>query len=63
MINRDPYKAEAYDTAPKAGWSTTAASAVNIGFALGALAPGQSTALVFYMGLTGNLARTIAGIH
>ena len=62
MINRDPYADKAYDLAQREGFTATADQAVNINFAVGTLAAGAATKLVFYMGLTDNLSATIADI-
>ena len=63
FVNTDPYAAAAYDAAQEQGYSKKADQTVNITFAVGTLAAGQSTTLTLYMGVTDNLDATLASIH
>ncbi|PAX06338.1 Ig-like domain-containing protein [Sphingomonas lenta] len=62
LKNYDPYTALAMDKAQAEGFSKSADEAVNINFAVGTLAAGESTTLTFYFGITGDLAATVAEI-
>ena len=61
LINESPYK-DAAVTAQKAGTTFKSNSPMNINFGLGELSAGESTTIVFYMGVTDDLAATVAEI-
>lgn len=61
FINENPYAA-AVATAQKVGTTTKTDMSINLNFDLGTLAVGAATKVVFYMGVTDNLAATIAEI-
>jgi VCBS repeat-containing protein len=62
FVNADPYAAAAYSNKQAAGYSKAADQTVNITFGLGTLAAGASTVVTLYMGVTDDLAATIAKI-
>jgi len=61
FINQDPY-ASSVTTAQAVGTTTKTDVSMSINFALGTLGAGKSTTVVFYMGVTDNLAATIGEI-
>jgi VCBS repeat-containing protein len=63
FINEDPYAANAWDTPQQAGYKVTADQSINLTFGIGTLAAGKSTVVTFYMGVTDNIAATVAAIN
>ncbi|WP_076072092.1 cadherin-like domain-containing protein [Sphingomonas montana] len=62
LANLDPYAKAAWDDAAKIGTSVKADQAINLDFSLGKLAAGESTTVTFYLGITDDLATTVARI-
>ncbi|VWX49291.1 Ig-like domain-containing protein [Novosphingobium sp. 9U] len=62
FINESPYSA-AVSTPQAVGTTTKTDTSINLNFRLGTLAAGGSTTVVFYMGVTDNLATTVANIN
>lgn len=62
FVNTDPYAAAAWSSKQAVGYSKAADETVNLTFALGNLAAGQSATVTLYMGVTDDLAKTVAAI-
>ena len=63
FVNSDPFVSTAWDSAQASGYTMKADQTVNITFAVGTLAAGQSTTVTLYMGVTDNLDATLAAIN
>lgn len=63
FVNTDPYAPAAFNIAQSQGFTRTADETVNITFGLGTLNPGASTMVTMYIGVTKDLAKTVARIE
>jgi hypothetical protein len=63
FVNSDPYVAAAYDKPQAEGYTSKVDQTLNLTFGLGTLAPGASTTLTLYMGVTNDLKATVADIQ
>lgn len=62
LDDHDPYAKAAYESAQSEGFKENADKAIHVDFGLGTLAAGQSTTVVFYLGITDDLNATLADI-
>ena len=62
LDDHDPFADAGYKSAQSEGFSETADKTMHINFGLGPLAAGQSTTVVFYLGITDDLNATLAAI-